>query len=279
MNKINESNSNNIEKLNTNNHNNSLIQESRKQESPQTTSSVKDSEIVNVVNNKKDILFIKDRINNNSGKIKKTGSGKNKFTNSFSINFSAGPDVSAVTFDNIGKVNAAYGIGIGYNISKNWNVRTGFYIEKKLYQARPSDYHPPVRFWYNFPDLKTIDADCKVYAVPVIVSYNISENQKKIWFAGVGLASYFMKKETYDYNSKSASGQTSYISYTINNKNKHYFSILRLSAGYERKLSDNISFITEPYIGTPLSGVGFGKVKLYSSGVSFTLKVKPFSKK
>ena len=228
-----------------------------------------------VTTDQKDTLVVKNR----SAKLKDTSTGKNKFSNSFFITVSGGPDVSAVTFDEIGKIKFAYGAGLGYSFGKKWNIRTGFYVVKKVYNAKPSSYNPPGRFWYNFPDLKSIEANCKVYEVPVIVSYNFSENSKSLWFGGVGLASYFMKKEVYDYNSKSPSGQSSYITYSVNDKNKHYFSIVRLSAGYEKKLSDQISFITEPYLAVPLAGVGYGKVKLYSSGILLTLKVKPFSKK
>ena len=233
------------------------------------------SETDSMDTNRKDTLVVKE----SPVKFKNTSDKKNKFSNSFFIAFSAGPDVSAVTIDEIGKINFAYGVGIGYSFGKKWNVRTGFYIEKKVYNAKPSSYDPPERFWYNFPDLKSIEADCKVYAVPVIVDYNFSENSKSLWFGGVGLASYFMKKEVYDYTSKSPSGQSSYRTYSIEDKNKHYFSIVRFSAGYEKKLSDRISFISEPYLAVPLAGVGYGKVKLYSSGILLTLKVKPFSKK
>jgi len=54
--------------------------------------------------------------------------------------------------------------------------------------------------------------------------------------------------------------------------------VVRLSAGYEKKLTDKISFVTEPYLTVPLAGVGFGKVKLYSSGILFSLNIKPFAK-
>jgi hypothetical protein len=115
--------------------------------------------------------------------------------------------------------------------------------------------------------------------VPLLVNYNFSRNQNHQWFVAAGVASYFMKKEDYDYISKSPSGQTSYNNYTIRNENQHYFSSLKLSAGYEKKLSSKISLITEPYLNLPLTGIGYGKVKLYSAGILFSLNVKPFSKK
>ncbi len=204
---------------------------------------------------------------------------RNLFNNSFSLHFSAGPDISAVSMNNVGKINFAYGAGVSYQFSKRWAVRTGFYVERKVYDAKVSDYHPPARFWNYFPDLEYVGADCKVYEVPLIINYNFSQTSKKVWFASAGLSSFFMKKEDYHYFSKNPSGQNSYSSYSISNKNHHYFSSARLSAGYEKKLKNNISITAEPYLNIPFSGVGYGKVKLYNAGVLFTLNVKPFAKK
>lgn len=58
--------------------------------------------------------------------------------------------------------------------------------------------------------------------------------------------------------------------------NKHYFSVFNLSAGYQKNISKSVSLTVEPYIRVPLSGVGYGKVKLNSSGVLFTFGIKPF---
>src|SRR6185437_10217656 len=216
---------------------------------------------------------------NNSPKKNTSPKNSNKFINSFAINLSAGPDVSAVNIDDIGKINPLFGAGISYSIGKRWNVRTGFYIEKKVYDTKATNYHPPAGFWNYYPGLCYIDANCKVYEVPLIVNYNFSQSSTHFWFVSAGISSYFMKKEKYYYTPKDPSIQYAYGSYTVNNKNQHYFSSARLSAGYERKLSNTISVITEPYLNLPLAGVGYGKVKLYSTGILFTLSIKPFAKK
>lgn len=204
---------------------------------------------------------------------------KNKFSNSFALDFSVGPDVSAVNIGDIGKINPVYGAGMRYNIGKRWTLRTGFYVEKKVYDAKPANYHPPAGFWNYYPDLNYIDANCKVYEVPLIINYNFSRASSHFWFASAGISSYFMKKEKYYYTPKDASVRYPYDSYTVNNKNQHYFSSVRLSAGYERKFNNSISVIAEPYINLPLAGVGYGKVELYSTGILFTLSIKPFAKK
>jgi len=252
------------------------------QQSPAKTIK-KDSVEVNknesIDENKKSDSLIKENDKGTSHKKNATPVNRNKFINSFAINFSAGPDVSAVNIDDIGKINPVFGAGISYSIGKRWNLRTGFYVERKVYDTKAANYHPPAGFWNYYPDLNYINANCKVYEVPLIINYNFSQKSTHFWFVSAGISSYFMKKEKYYYTPKNPSIQYPYDSYTVNNKNRNYFSSARLTGGYERKFSKTISVIAEPYINLPLAGVGYGKVKLYSTGILFTLSIKPFAKK
>jgi len=89
-----------------------------------------------------------------------------------------------------------------------------------------------------------------------------------------------MKSETYDYSYKYIpGGQTLTGNWSVKNENQHYFSSVTLAAGYQRTLSKNISVMVEPYIKLPVSGVGYGRVKLNSGGVLFSIGVKPFNSK
>ena len=65
----------------------------------------------------------------------------------------------------------------------------------------------------------------------------------------------------------------------MTNENKHYFSVVTLSGGYQYKLNNRFSFIAEPYVKIPLSGIGLGKIKLNSTGILVTAAIKPFAKK
>jgi hypothetical protein len=55
---------------------------------------------------------------------------------------------------------------------------------------------------------------------------------------------------------------------------EHYFSVANLSAGYERNMGRSLSLQVEPFLKLPLGGVGFGKVKLISSGVFLSVKYR-----
>ena len=215
---------------------------------------------------------------------KKTSNKKpaktSSFANKFFFTLSAGPDFSMVGFDNAGKTRLALGAGIGYQVSDKFSIRTGFYSARKVYAADPDDYNPPDNFWSWYPNLKNIDANCKVYEIPLVVDYTFSKSSKQSWFASAGVSSLIMKEETYDYYFKPNYSPT-YVTYTktYNNENKHLFSVLNLSGGYRRNINKNLSLQAEPYMKFAMGGVGFGKVKLNSGGVLISAVIKPFAKK
>lgn len=204
---------------------------------------------------------------------------KNKNPNSFFFGFSAGPDLSFVSSDKPGTTKLIIGGGIGFTLHDKVTIRTGFYSGRKVYTASPDSYNPPAAWWAYYPNLQKVEADCKVYEIPLLVSYNFGTRNKNSWFASAGVSSLLMKKETYNYFYKyTAYGPTISKKWTIDNQNKHYFSILTMSGGYQRKIGKHISLIAEPYIKLPLTGVGFGKVKLNSGGILFTVGINPLNK-
>lgn len=202
---------------------------------------------------------------------------KKKRTNSFFLSLSAGPDVSAVGTSKIGKTRLLTGAGLGYTFNNRLTVRTGFYMTDKIYTAAPKDYKPKVPV-PGAQYLTKIGADCKVYEIPLSLTYNFSRSAKQGIFAGAAVSSLFMKKETYQYVYDYPGQPTYTYTKSYSNENKHFFSILTLSAGYQRKLTNFLSVAAEPYLKLPLTGVGHGKVKLSGGGVQFSFLVSPFAK-
>ncbi|MBS1653835.1 MAG: hypothetical protein JSU05_03240 [Bacteroidetes bacterium] len=233
-----------------------------------------------------DLIVEKNTMNENSSinkdsSVSTSNTKKNiqsKHLSRWALTFSTGPDVSEANSNSMGKTTMTLGAGISYSLSKKFTLRTGFYTSKKIYSASAGSYHPPAGYWTYYYDLKKIDANCTVYEIPLTISYNFAQAKKHTWFGSAGLSSYLMKRETYDYTYKDYAGQLQNKSWTIENKNKHYFSVLDLSAGYKYSISKKVSLIAEPYMKLPLSGVGFGKIKLSSGGVLFTVSISAFGK-
>jgi hypothetical protein len=157
-------------------------------------------------------------------------------------------------------------------------VRTGFYITNKIYSAPGIDYKQ-TDVYYPTYTLTSIDAECKIFEVPLAVNYNFIQHKKNNVYGLIGASSFFMNRETYHYHYNDPMGQYRYGARTINNENRHYFSVVTLAAGYERRLNHLISLSAEPYVKLPLTGIGEGKIKLNSAGLLMSISVKPFAAK
>ena len=202
---------------------------------------------------------------------------KNRKSNFFFVSLSAGPDISYTTGGQLGTTKLTGGIGLGYTFNNRLSLRTGFYSGRKVYAASPDAYNPPPIFWNYYPYLEKVDADCKVYEIPVLASYHFGKPGKRHWFVSAGLSSLIMKQEDYHYTYKyTPNGTTHYRDWSVKNENKHFFSVATVSGGYQKNIGKSITLTAEPYLKLPLGGVGYGKVKLNSTGILFSVLVKPF---
>jgi hypothetical protein len=191
---------------------------------------------------------------------------------------SAGGEIGSVkllAFKN-NPVTVKFGAGIGYQLSKNVSVQTGFYAGTKKYLAGPGDYKAKAGSYWNMVQIVKINAACLVYDIPVTMRYNILQKIGVTYFATAGLSSYIMKREDYDYyyirNNMPHEGAYSYTG------NKSAFSVLNFSAGIEKKLSSSFSLQLEPTMSVPLSGVGDGHVKLFNAALQFGIKYQRLKK-
>jgi hypothetical protein len=223
-----------------------------------------------ITGSKKDSTAEKETETSNVDPAQTKPPGKIRKSSSLFISLAAGPDLSAAGTKEIGKFRLAYGGLIGFTYREKITLRTGVFSVRKIYSATPEAYNPPPVFWTYYPNLKQVEADCSVIEIPVLVSYRFPASQKHSYSVTAGLSSYLMKRETYDYYYINASGQPANRKYTYRDINKHYFSVLTLAGGYQRKINNRFSFSLEPYIKVPLEGIGYGKVHLNSAGLLFT---------
>lgn len=180
-----------------------------------------------------------------------------------------------LSFNN-SKVTAKYGIGIGWQFNKRWSVQTGFYATNKKYVAGPGDYKiKPGSPMAAYP-IEKIKATCLVYEIPVSVRYNIVSGPSLSLYATAGAASYIMQKEKYNCLYR-------YSNYTYEQAwqfsgNRHFFSTALFSVGIEKPLSSKLSLLAEPSVSIPLSGVGDGRMNIFSSAALIGVKYYPFKK-
>nr|WP_294896341.1 hypothetical protein [uncultured Pedobacter sp.] len=187
----------------------------------------------------------------------------------FMVAFSFGPDFNSTNSVIGGKGNIAVGLSIGFGVFKNLSLQTGINYGSKNYTANNYDYtfaNPNVA-----SKIASIDAACKVLEIPLRASFQLFDLKKSSINLNLGLSSYFMLKEDYNFIYTAASGRPDRL-VEKKNANQHYLSVIDLSATYNIKLkSKKFDFGIEPYLKIPMSGIGEGNVPLKSSGISLKL--------
>lgn len=198
--------------------------------------------------------------------IKKQSTG-NKHQSKWSVGLVTGAEWSKVKHNSIGSMEMNYGVTVQYRFAPRWSIESGLLVVPKVYTARKEDYHKAV----NYPnDLKTIDAVCRVFDVPLNLRYDILQKQNNQLFVSTGLSSFWMQKEdytfTYELNGNSLQNEIS-----VYNENRHLFSVGNIAVGYEYAWN-NFSLQAVPYLKLPLKGIGMGKVDVGSSGIQLSIK-------
>ena len=167
-----------------------------------------------------------------------------------------------------------FGLQVGYRLSNHWSLNTGLIYNKKNYTADGKDFNAPKHYWTTYFDLNKVEGNCSMFDIPLNVRYDFNTGDKRRYFVSTGLTSYLMRHQGYDYYITN-NGVNQKIPWSTDSSMNYAFSVLNLSAGYERNLSKQFSFQVEPYLKIPLTGVGFGNMKLESYGIYFSVKYKP----
>lgn len=230
----------------------------------------------------KDSLTKKDTVKiiiaNNLPDKKSTDKIKKLMPSRFYFLASFGPDAGSVkllSFEN-NKITAKYGVGIGYQLTKKISIQTGFYASTKKYIAGPGDYNPKAGSYWNMVQIVKVNAVCLIYDIPLTVRYDLIQKPSTVFYTTSGISSFIMKKENYNYHYfRNAVYNQSSWKYT---GNKNIFAILNFSAGIEKKISPKFFILAEPSVSIPITGVGDGRVKLYSAALQLSVKYQPHKK-
>jgi hypothetical protein len=196
----------------------------------------------------------------------------------FSFALLAGMDVSTVKFTYANKSGMNAGLILGYHFNEKWSLHTGIIYTKKNYALAGEDFHAPKNSWVANYKLTKVEGFCNMWELPLLVRYQFKSGSKRSFFASSGISSYFMTRENYDY-SYYWNGQPVTRNSNYPNGNTHLLSILRLSAGWRKNIGPGTSVLVEPYAALPLTGVGFGSIRLSSFGLNFSLQLRQPSEK
>lgn len=197
----------------------------------------------------------------------------------FSFGALAGVDESTVKFKYGNEVGYNLGVSIGYHFSNTFSLHTGAVYTQKNYKLAGEDFTAPKGSWVSYYKLNNVEGYCRMWEIPLLARYTIRQGNRSSVFLSTGLSSYFMTREDYDYQYFNNAGVLVTRNMGYNSTDTHVMSIMHLSAGFESRMSKNLSLIIEPYAKLPLGGVGFGNIRLSSFGLNFGVQFRQPSKK
>lgn len=197
---------------------------------------------------------------------------KKSILSKLDIGLFAGADVTFANIKSANKLSGNASILFTYPITKKISISSGFGVANKIYTADTNNYKDAILPNSRYK-ITGIDATCLVYEIPLNVVYQLKQNNLSSWYAVGGLSTYLMKKEVYDYT-YSYYGTNKITSYEITNQNKHYLSILSLAIAYRKQLNKTLSYQVMPFAKIPLTGIGNGKINLYSLGLGLSIHYK-----
>lgn len=182
----------------------------------------------------------------------------------------AGPDISTIKFQKISRTGFNLGVVIGYHLNKRFSLQTGLVYNKKTYYTKGSYFN--TTHLYLPPDykIKTVDGNCQMYEVPLIVHYRLSSKKRNSLLLNAGISSYLMKGEKYDYfvehNGYEYTKAASYDKRSV----KAMAAAIG-GVGLQNSIGKGITLNINPYFKIPLGGVGVGKLPITSGGINISL--------
>ena len=186
----------------------------------------------------------------------------------FGIRVAIAPEINSIErMETSAVVGSSYGLFLEYRITKKLTVQTGVNYSSKKYTGDFEYYHA----WTNAPSPQPLNVEglCKVIDIPVNLRLNVFQKPQNTLFISGGVSSYLMSDEIYTYNY--AWGVPKVRNWT-GSSSSFYWSTINLSAGIERKMTKHLTLQVEPFLKTPIKGVGRGLINLYTSGILFSTK-------
>jgi hypothetical protein len=187
----------------------------------------------------------------------------------FSFGVFASPDFSFTSSMHFVSPGISEGIFGEYHANNHWSFFVGVMRSSKVYASNNTDYQATDKYWAYKSKTNRIDGSCAVIDVPINVKYHFYHRSNHLLFASAGISSYFMLHEKYSFIYTDGSPEKSW---SYNERENYFFSLVNLSVGYEHYLNKFFSLQVEPFVKVPVNTIGDGEIKLLTTGMFVYLK-------
>jgi len=197
-------------------------------------------------------------------------------SNRFAFTALANSEFSSVGFLTSPRAGWKAGVKFGYQFSEKYQLDLGVAMSLKKYGSKGSEYTND-EGWIDDIMPMWMDAKCHVVEIPLEMSYYVNGYKNDGFFLNAGISSYILNSEWYGFKYRDADLLSNPdLLQEINPEdvetNYHLSGVGKLSFGYQKIISPKMAIEVSPYLQIPLTGIGEGKVDLYTTGVQFAVK-------
>ncbi len=189
----------------------------------------------------------------------------------FSVGAFAAGEASAVGMSEPLRWGARAGIVVHAAVLRHWELQLGLSYGRKCYEAGADDYAMPAGFWYNDIPAANTKSKTDVFEVPVLATYHFRQNNTSGLFASAGLTSYFLNRESFDYEYQRYDPNAR-RELQMRNVHKNILSVAQVQLGYRLVTSHGLAYRLAPFVSIPFGGVGYTGVQLYSGGIGLEVE-------
>lgn len=206
-------------------------------------------------------------------KKKESADPPTAFQKGLSTRVLATPDLSFISSSEMLKnPRLALGMTLEYRFARRWSIQLGVIKSDKVYTATGEQYKWP-EIWNSQKARPTeVAANCKVLDIPINVRFDVLEGRRSRWFVSSGVSSYKMMNERYDYTYPLHS-YPKWMNWE-GSTGSYWLGVLNASVGVEQQIGRNFSLQVEPFWKIPMAEVGFGKIRLQTSGIFISAKYR-----
>ena len=199
-----------------------------------------------------------------------------------SVYLFAAPDLSSIGLKNFYRPGSNVGLAVQYQLTDRLSINVGAMYSTKRYRGHADEYVLPWK-WEVLPT--EVNGVCTMIDVPVNLRYDWLLQPRgdgrapARWFVSAGATSYFVQRETYAYDYEDPTNpKIKFWSWDSQKAGKpggsFSLSNLNISIGYERPITNRLSWQVEPFMKIPLKEIGFLRVRLLSTGAFVGLRYR-----
>jgi len=229
------------------------------------------SQILAIAKNESIAKTINKTLVVDSSKISDISTPK-KLTNNFAKYFYAG---ALFAFDNTfekhekhsNEKRESFGVSLllGYKMSSKISIETGISFQNKEYYTSGNYFNKSILNATG--NVSGIEAENSFIEVPLIIKYDWLNHKQHNIFTTIGLSSYFVNKEKYEYDQEIGGVYNKQFVefYTVTT---NLFATCNFSLGYQFNFKKLGSLRLQPYINLPLKGLGKSQQHIVSNGIN-----------